>query len=877
MTDPVRLLVVDPVDGVFAERIGRLDDAFVTVAVERLEDAMAALGGDHVHCVVCTDGFDRPDPVAVVGAIADGWPEIPVVVTARDGSERLATDVLGAGAIDYLPLSDEDRLAERIWDALENQSGEPSTVETAVTSEGTPVPLESVAGSLSEVLVTIDEDSTVQYVNDAVREVFGYDPAEVVGSSLTMLMPDRFHGPHHEGVARYLDTGDRALDWSSIELPGEHADGREIDLEISFGEFTVAGERHFTGLLRDVSPLVERETALSDLYEASDRLLLASTPEEIAEITAETASKALDLPITGVYRHEPGLEALVPVATTEQARALFGEPTLAAGESLAWETFENGETRVIRDVAEQGPVHDPETDIRTELQVPIGDRWLLVSGSREDRQFDDYQIDFAELLSTTAAAAFESAQREAELRRYETIFETIDARVAVLDASGHVRMANQALCSFLGRSEDGVLGSSAADFVSEADAKRIRTRLGSLESGESTTVEVTLTTADRSSVPCEVVFAPLPEAAQLNGVVAVVHDISERREVESELQHQRDRFVELFENVPDPVVEATITDGKPIVESVNDAFEETFGYDAERVVGNSLNEFVLPPEEGDAGVDLDRKAAAGELVSAEVRRETAGGIRYFLFRGIPVTSDDGEGTPAFGVYTDITDQRLRQRRLGVLNRVLRHNIRNDMSVVLGRANYLEETDEPDDLDTHAEAIRRMAEDVVDLAEGIRTAEQALDREDAPSRPLATIIDQTVEPYRQREDAVVRTTVGGSLPSIDERIGIVLEALIENAIEHGDREPTTVEIAVERPDHRIAIEVRDDGPGLPAEERTILERQEETPLEHGQGVGLWLVTWLVTSLGGDVEYADNEPRGSIVRLSFPDNAVSWPEA
>ena len=76
---------------------------------------------------------------------------------------------------------------------------------------------------------------------------------------------------------------------------------------------------------------------------------------------------------------------------------------------------------------------------------------------------------------------------------------------------------------------------------------------------------------------------------------------------------------------------------------------------------------------------------------------------------------------------------------------------------------------------------------------------------------------------------------------------------------------------------VTVAVRDDGPGLPVAEQRILEGKEETPLEHGLGVGLWLVTWLVTSIGGEVDYEENDPRGSVVRLTFPEGVLSWPDA
>lgn len=120
----------------------------------------------------------------------------------------------------------------------------------------------TLTGAISDVIVTMDADSTITFVNDAVTDLLGYEPHELRGESLTKLMPERFRDRHQAGVDRYLETGERELDWRGVELPGERADGTEIPLSISFGEFERAGEPMFTGVIRDVSERAEREEQL---------------------------------------------------------------------------------------------------------------------------------------------------------------------------------------------------------------------------------------------------------------------------------------------------------------------------------------------------------------------------------------------------------------------------------------------------------------------------------------------------------------------------------------------------------------------------------------------------------------------------------------
>jgi PAS domain S-box-containing protein len=359
------------------------------------------------------------------------------------------------------------------------------------------------------------------------------------------------------------------------------------------------------------------------------------------------------------------------------------------------------------------------------------------------------------------------------------------------------------------------------------------------------------------------------------GEVVTYADVSRaerrRRELErtyDRLERERDRFAKLFENLPDPVNEVEFVDGQPVIRAVNPAFEETFGYERGSVVDEPAAGVVLPPEPDGTAECLDERARDGAVVVEEVKRQTADGVRDFLFRGIPYGPD---GERALGVYTDITDQKQRERRLQVLNRVLRHNVRNEMTVVTGYAELLDEELDDDRLGDAAAELLASAREVSAISEQARAVEKAVRRETEEPTDLPAVVETAVEEVRSRYPAAtVETESPEHLRTVPAAgLDVAVANLVENGIEHNDGEPT-VRVVVERDAEGWGVvRVTDDGPGIPDHERAVVAGDREvSQLEHGSGLGLWVVRWLTEAAGGEVNFEERETAGTVVELRLP---------
>ena len=360
------------------------------------------------------------------------------------------------------------------------------------------------------------------------------------------------------------------------------------------------------------------------------------------------------------------------------------------------------------------------------------------------------------------------------------------------------------------------------------------------------------------------------ELAEL--LMAHVANALERVRFESELREERDRFAALFENVPDPVVSVrNDEDGVPVFTNANPAFECVFGYDADAVLGESVHDYLVPPERRSEAESISRRAAAGETLEREVKRQTTDGLREFLLTVVPVRLDEFN-PERYVVYTDITERKQRRKRVEVLNRVLRHDLRNGMNIIRGYAETLSGEVSPE-LGTAVDAIENRATELIELAEKTRTVERTFGdgtRGVGPtdvSREVAAVADRVREEYPSA--SVEYSVPDRALANADGLLETAVYHVVENAVIHNDRDNPSVRIDVQHEADSVAIAVRDDGPGIRRTERELLfEDREITQLRHASGLGLWLVNWVVDGSGGTLSFADNDPRGSVVTIRMP---------
>jgi signal transduction histidine kinase len=245
--------------------------------------------------------------------------------------------------------------------------------------------------------------------------------------------------------------------------------------------------------------------------------------------------------------------------------------------------------------------------------------------------------------------------------------------------------------------------------------------------------------------------------------------------------------------------------------------------------------------------------------------------RRFEIQARRLLDSDGSIEGIVGIGRDITARELNEERLQVAQRVLRHNLRNDLNAIQGWTEILRRDDEAH----RDEAISRIlhtTDRLMDLSEKTRTMVElnALDENVAISLPerLGEIIDAQTESSPDAE-------IDSAIPS-DESVTILdgtqfetaVMNVLDNAITHNDTSSPWVRVSMTVVDEEVEISIEDDRPGIPPDERAVLEEGRETPLEHGSGIGLWLVHWCVRSVGGSISLQDRDPTGSNVTLSFP---------
>jgi PAS domain S-box-containing protein len=676
------------------------------------------------------------------------------------------------------------------------------------------------------------EDNPLVYVNERFVKLTGYDTAEVLGRNCRFLQgPDTDPEPVAE-LRRAVDAGES----TRVQLLNYRQDGtpfwnRMTVAPIRDGEGTIT---HYVGFQEDVTEELEREHRYAAILDNADQLAGLLEPDgTLIEVNAA---------------------ALATIRADRED--VVGRPF----PEIEW--FDDTTRPVIEDAIERAA--EGET-VRGELEVGDSPGDLSLAFTVKPVRDVSGKVD---LLVAEGRDITALKRRERELREEQAITEaTLDAIPDIFymfDEDGTYVRWNDRFTEVSGCTDEELRERSPFSFVPEADRERVAEALLPVAEGQQTaTVQAEIVTGDGERVPYEFSNARIEVDGELLGYAGIGRDVSDRVARERELE----QFEAIIQTAPDPIY---VLDRDGCFTLVNDAMVEVMGHDRSDLLGAHAS--VVIPEED----ILEAEALIERLLTSDASYETLetrvttaeGDVRLFEVNITLPPTADGSVPGTVGVCRDVTELRRSERRLSVFDRVLRHNLRNKMNIILARAAHVEEGCA--DPEAEAEAIRQAGEELLALSDRTRRFHPSIDSQDeATPVDVAALAHRVATEHREQYPAVTITVSTPETVPVrgHETLELALAELVQNAITHHDRDHPTVELRVRTDENRVTVEVVDDGPSISELERSALERGHETPLDHATGLGLWFVRWTVTNVGGEIGIEENEPRGSVVRLSL----------
>jgi len=337
-------------------------------------------------------------------------------------------------------------------------------------------------------------------------------------------------------------------------------------------------------------------------------------------------------------------------------------------------------------------------------------------------------------------------------------------------------------------------------------------------------------------------------------------------------EHEKTLFEEQAEAAPYAML---ITSQNGEIEYVNPAFERMTGYSSEEAIGQ--NPRILKSKKQDSSFydELWNTITAGEVWEEElINRRKSGELYRVKQTIIPIEDDTGKITHFAAIERDISDTVFTEQVMDVVNRILRHNLRTSINVIDGYTDLLADDLEDTEHLAAVKAISDRTEKLQKLSEksgDIRVLFE--DRRDSQIVTVSTIVDYIKNCQKEHDEAVISFSV-----EVEDDVAIkngqmlelAINESIENAVLHKKSGSPRIEITLTKEEDppRLRIDIADNGSGIPQEEWDVIISNQETPLNHGSGIGLWLIYWCVTSLGGSIELTRHGSYGSVLTYRLP---------
>ena len=193
--------------------------------------------------------------------------------------------------------------------------------------------LRSILATVPDAMVVIDESGVIQSFSATAERLFGFQPEEVQGRNVSMLMPSPYRQEHDGYLLRYMTTNERRIIGVGRVVVGQRKNGTTFPMELSVGEVLLEGRRQFTGFVRDLSERQEHEKRLHGLQAELLHISRLSTMGEMASALAHE----LNQPLSAIANYLQGSKRLLQNLADERSERVIQaidkatEQTLRAG------------------------------------------------------------------------------------------------------------------------------------------------------------------------------------------------------------------------------------------------------------------------------------------------------------------------------------------------------------------------------------------------------------------------------------------------------------------------------------------------------------------------------------------------------------------
>jgi PAS domain S-box-containing protein len=458
-----------------------------------------------------------------------------------------------------------------------------------------------------------------------------------------------------------------------------------------------------------------------------------------------------------------------------------------------------------------------------------------------------------------------------DLETQTALLDHTQDKIVVVDEAGTYQYVNAAVERVLGYTPEEFVGMSAFECMHPDDRAEMRAAFEQLIEADAeteATVEYRHRAKDGSWVWVESRLSN-GSASAFDGYVVTSRDITARKRAERN-RRETEQWLEELAAHADDVLWMFSADWSELL-FVNDAFEDVWGQSTDAVRAEPLRflDGVHPDDRPKVETAMEL-ISGGESVEVEYRVNPSKEYRRWVWvQGTPVF-EDGEVVRIVGFARDITDHRRRNRQLRVMDNLLRHNLRNDMNVILGHADTSLSGAGPETA-TSMRKILETGEELLSTASKERQIVDVLVDVDSTTRlDFADIVRETADGMVDAHpDATITIDVPDEAHVVAlPKVRSAVRELLENALQHASAD-AKIHLEVRVHDGTVELQIHDNAPRIPENEiEPLFSDCEPDAVSHGTGLGLWLVYWVVDLSEGMLTFDHAENTGNVVTVMLP---------